>query len=216
MMDLPFADLAEKLLISFKFVKSLYEMDEITIEEVVYEMEKYQQDPIAFMKENIVKINPAIEDSLNEVNKVFLDIIENYKRVHVLKNTLKSISIQALKREQKVEAGLWDEFIIKFRDYDEFLNKCITLKIINSCLSEDLGETLISIQLILLEYIFIRYASYLQFSIIGDVIKSDIKDYVVVFSRIIENNAEAVLDYLYEKYNDEILELDYLSFLSAI
>ena len=101
MMDLPFADLAEKLLISFKFVKSLYDMDEITIEEVVYEMEKYQQDPIAFMKEN-------------------------------------------------------------------------------------------------------------------EVIKSDAKDYVVVFSRIIENNAEAVLDYLYEKYNDEILELAYLSFISAI
>lgn len=71
MMDLPFADLAEKLLISFKFVKSLYEMDEITIEEVVYEMEKYQQDPIAFMKENIVKINPAIEDSLkNRILKI--------------------------------------------------------------------------------------------------------------------------------------------------
>ena len=48
------------------------------------------------------------------------------------------------------------------------------------------------------------------------IIENIIKDYIVVFSRIIGNNSEAVLEFLLDIFEDEILDFHYISSLFLI
>ena len=74
---------------------------------------------------------------------------------------------------------------------------------------------ILSFQLIILEYLLVRYAVFLNYCINDEKIKNEeVKDYIVIFSRIIENNAEAVLEFLSDGFEDPILEMGYLCFIT--
>ena len=42
------------------------------------------------------------------------------------------------------------------------------------------------------------------------------KDYIVIFSRIIGNNSDAVIEFLLDIFESEILEFDYICSLTLI
>ena len=92
------------------------------------------------------------------------------------------------------------------------MENCIVSKVFSSCVKDDLEEMIISFEMIILEYLFIRHAIFLRYCInIKKYINiRDIKDYIVVFSRIIRNNYEAVMDFLLDIFESEILEFDYI------
>ena len=73
-----------------------------------------------------------------------------------------------------------------------------------------------SFELIILEYVLVRYAGFLKYCISenGIVDIKDIKDYIVAFSRIISNNSEAVIDFISEGFDNVILEMGYICFIS--
>ena len=90
------------------------------------------------------------------------------------------------------------------------MENCIVLKVFSSCVRDDLEEMIISFEIIIFEYLFIRHAIFLRYCInIKNYINIwDIKDYIVVFSRIIGNNSEVVIDFLLDIFESEILEID--------
>ena len=70
--------------------------------------------------------------------------------------------------------------------------------------------------MIILEYLLVRYAIFLKYSISRDnnISVDDIKDYIVCFSRVIGNNSESVIEFLQDGFGDPILEIGYLCFIS--
>ena len=107
------------------------------------------------------------------------------------------------------------EILELFKGYNNVIENCIVSKIFSNCINDDLEEMTISLEIIILEYLFIRYATFLKYCNGGknNINDEDIKDYIVIFSRIIGNNSDAVIEFLLDVFQSDILEFDYISYL---
>ncbi|MDU7884728.1 MAG: hypothetical protein E7J48_29620, partial [Klebsiella michiganensis] len=73
----------------------------------------------------------------------------------------------------------------------------------------------LSFQLIILEYLLVRYATFLKYCVNDKKIQSEeVKDHILIFSRIIGNNVEGILDFLNDGFEESILEMGYLCFIT--
>ena len=106
----------------------------------------------------------------------------------------------------------WENFKAIFREYDVLIENCIVSKVLSNCVSDDLEEMIISFEMIILEYLLIRHSIFLRYciNIKEEINIEDIKDYIVIFSRIIGNNSESVIEFLLDMFESEILEFDYI------
>ena len=123
----------------------------------------------------------------------------------------KEISIEKLFND-------WKDFKGLFKEYDKLIENCIVSKVFSSCVSDDLEEMIISFEMIILEYLFIRHAVFLRYcvNINKDINMQYVKDYIVIFSRIIGNNSDAVIEFLMDIFESEILEFDYICSLVLV
>lgn len=209
--------LEDKLIISFQMLSTILENEILEEDSLLEELEKYTnreyiQELIDIYHE--VKLN--INDSVEEINNLFLDITENYKEVSGLKILLRDISDFAENIKIGYLSDQWDDYKNLFEQYNVLIENCIVSKILSNCISDDIEEMIISFQMIILEYLLVRYAVFLKYSM--DQSKKinieDIKDYIMVFSRIIGNNSEAVTEFLEDGFGGEILEIGYLCFIT--
>ena len=199
--------LEHKLIVSFEILLSILQNENLNLER--YKDKEYIKDIVDMYK----GVNLNIEESINELNNLFLDITQNYKEVPVLQGVLNDI--YDLAQEVFIEdlSDGWEDFKDKFKEYNTLIQNCIVSKIFSSCVSSDKEEIIISFELIILEYLLIRYASFLKYIISEEISIQDIKDYIVVFSRVIGNNSEAVKEFIKEGFGDYILEVGYLCFI---
>ncbi|MDK0570349.1 flagellin lysine-N-methylase [Clostridium perfringens] len=209
--------LDERLLIGFDMLLNILEDESYTSEEILLEeLEKYSDNKyrkeVAYVY-NEIELNRV--DSLLEINSLFLDMVENYREVSNLKCILEEISNFAEEANIESLSEEWKEYKENFKEFHKLLEKCIVSKIYSNCISDDMEDMIISFQLIILEYLLTRYAVFLNYCINGEKIKNEeVKDYIVIFSRIIGNNAEAVLEFLSDGFEDPILEMGYLCFIT--
>ncbi|MDZ5252155.1 flagellin lysine-N-methylase [Clostridium sp. LIBA-8841] len=209
--------LEERLIIGFEMLLNILENEIYTNEEnLLEELEKYSDREYI---EEVINVYSEIElnktDSIEEINYLFLDIIQNYKEVSSFKCILEQISNFAENVEVKSLQNKWSTYKEKFKEYDKLIEKCIISKILSNCVSDDIEEMVLAFQMIILEYLLIRYALFLKYCINEEEINiEEVKDYIVAFSRIIGNNTEAVLDFLSDGFEDTILEIGYLCFIA--
>ncbi|WP_195989145.1 flagellin lysine-N-methylase [Clostridium sp. D53t1_180928_C8] len=206
-----------KLIICFQMLLTILENVHIQKRRLFTEIEKYKdKEYITELQEMYSKVNLNIDESIEELNNLFLDIVENYREVSGLESILEKISSFAEEIEIEYLCEQWDDYKGKFEKYNEFIENCIVSKVLASCNSNDIEEVVLSFEIIILEYLLIRYALFLKYCISeeeGLDIQS-IKDYVVVFSRVIGNNTEAVIEFINEGFSSEILEVGYICFIS--
>ncbi|XZI40625.1 flagellin lysine-N-methylase [Clostridium perfringens] len=209
--------LDERLLIGFDMLLNILEDESYTSEEILLEeLEKYSDNEyrkeVAYVY-NEIELNRV--DSLLEINSLFLDMVENYREVSNLKCILEDISNFAEGANMESLSAEWKEYKENFKEFNKLLEKCIVSKIYSNCISDDMEDMILSFQLIILECLLVRYAVFLNYCINGEKIKNEeVKDYIVIFSRIIGNNAEAVLEFLSDGFEDPILEMGYLCFIT--
>lgn len=209
--------LDERLLIGFDMLLNILEDESYTSEEILLkELEKYSDNEyrkeVAYVY-NEIELNRV--DSLLEINSLFLDMVENYREVSNLKCILEDISNFAEGANMESLSEEWKEYKENFKEFNKLLEKCIVSKIYSNCISDDMEDMILSFQLIILEYLLVRYAVFLNYCINDEKIKNEeVKDYIVIFSRIIGNNAEAVLEFLSDGFEDPILEMGYLCFIT--
>ncbi len=209
--------LDKKLILSFQMLLNILDNGEITEDVLLNEFERFEDNK--YLKElidiyNGIGINKY--ESIEEINNLFLDIIENYKDVSGLEVLLKDISHYAEEANLENLLCRWKSFKRKFEDYNILIKNCIIAKVLSSCISNDVEELALSLQMIILEYLLVRYAVFLKHSIREDksISIDDIKDYIVCFSRVIGNNSESVIEFLENGFGDPILEIGYLCFIS--
>lgn len=207
-----------KILIAYKMILNILNEEEITEESVLNELENYNN----IFLEEILMNNNDYNKSFRSINNLFLDMIENYKNVPVLKDSLNDISSIAMKiykgqvnPNELIEK--WNEFINLFDKEYKLIEKCIMAKILANCINEDIEEIAIGLELIILEYVLMRYSVFLKFLLgKGKKLVQDIKDYIVVFSRIIGNNSDAVIEFIEDQYGDILCTSEYLQKICMI
>ncbi len=212
--------LENKIILSYNILFNILDNDDLDYEALIELLDKYKSEN--YIKEELNKYkvyeNKDNIKDLKEINSLFIDIIENYRNVPLFKETLKDI--YKLAEEINIEKlfNNWKEFKILFKDYDNLMENCIVSKVLSSCISDDLEEIIISLEMIILEYLFIRHAVFLRYciNIEKEINTQDIKDYIVIFSRIIGNNSDAVMEFLIDTFEDDILDFNYICSLTIV
>ncbi|MDU7953856.1 MAG: flagellin lysine-N-methylase [Clostridium perfringens] len=209
--------LDERLLIGFDMLLNILEDESYTSEEsLLEELEKYSDNEyrkeVAYVY-NEIELNRV--DSLVEINSLFLDIVENYREVSNLKDILENLSNFAKEANMESLSEKWEDYKEKFKEFNGILEKCIISKIYSNCISDDMEDMTLSFQLIILEYLLVRYATFLKYCVNDKKIQSEeVKDHILIFSRIIGNNVEGILDFLNDGFEESILEMGYLCFIT--
>lgn len=209
-----------KLILSYDMLLNMLHRDDLTYEDLIDFLDNYKSTN--YIKEELNKYkdykNKDSIEYLKEINSLFIDMIENYRNVPIFKEALKDI--YKLVEEINIEKFVndWEGFKNLFKEYDNLIENCIVSKVLSNCVSDDLEEMIISFEMIILEYLLIRYAVFLRYTsnTKKDIDIQDVKDYIVIFSRIIGNNSEAVIEFLLDMYESEILEFDYICSLILI
>lgn len=209
--------LEDKLIISFQMLLTILENENFRKDSLLEELEKYKdKEYIRELIDLYHEIELNINDSVEEINYLFLDIIQNYKEVSILEILLKDISDFAEDIKIGSLSDKWHDYKSLFEQYNQLIENCIVSKILSSCVSDDIEEMTISFQMIILEYLLVRYAVFLKYCMNKnkEIDTQDIKDYIVAFSRIIGNNTEAVIEFFRDGFGEAILEIGYLCFIT--
>lgn len=209
--------LEDKLIISFEMLLTVLENENFRENSLLEELEKYKnREYIQKCIDMYQEIELNINDSVEEINYLFLDIIQNYKEVSILEVLLKDISEFAENIKIGSLSAKWQEYKSFFEQYNNLIENCIVSKILSSCVSNNIEEMTISFQMIILEYLLVRYAVFLKYCMNenNEINSEEIKDYIVAFSRIIGNNTEAVIEFFRDGFGEDVLEIGYLCFIA--
>jgi lysine-N-methylase len=210
--------LEDKLIISFEMLLTILKDENLSEDDSLLErLEKYNnREYIQECVDMYQKIEFKINDSVQEINNLFLDIIQNYKEVSILDVLLKDISDFAENIKIRSLSAKWHDYKSLFEGYNQLIENCIVAKILSSCVSNDIEDMAISFQMIILEYLLVRYAIFLKYCMNKnkELDVEDIKDYIVAFSRIIGNNNEAVIEFIRDGFGEDVLEIGYLCFIT--
>ena len=162
-------------------------------------------------------VNISKVEGLEELNNLFLDIVQEYRKIDIFETLLKDISIFSENIDIKDFSEKWSKYK-KIFEYtsNRVLENCIISKIYSSCALDDIEEMIIAYEMIIIEFLLIRYSVFLRY--IKDknnyLDMENIKEYIVAFSRIVGNNAEAMEEFFQDGFDDSILELGYLCFIT--
>ena len=212
--------LENKLILSYNILFNILNSDDLDYEALIEILDSYKSKE--YIKEEINNYisyeNKESKKSLEEINTLFIDIIENYRNVPLFKEALTDIYKFAEKNNTENILKFWKEFKDLFEEHDNLMENCIVSKVLSSLISDDLEEMIMSFEIIILEYLFIRHAVFLNYSINEkkEISIEALKDCIVIFSRIIGNNSEAVMEFLLDIFESEILEFDYIYSLTLV
>lgn len=211
-------NIEEKLMISYGMLLKILDSDDLSYEDLIELLDNYKLK--SYIKDEVNKKseykNIEITESLGVLNLLFTDIIENYRNVSIFEDDLKDIYKFAKGVNKKSIVIEWKSFKKMFNDYEALNENFIASKILSNCINEDIEEMIISFEMIILEYLLSRYAVFLRYCVNreGSINLEWIQNYTVIFSRIIGNNSDSVIEFLLDRFENEILELDYLCFLT--
>jgi len=155
------------------------------------------------------------EDSCTEINELFIDIVLNYKKVKSFGDYLKDISFLAEDDEIGRNHITWNDFKMVFTQYEKLIENCMVSKIFANCISDDINELIKSFQVVITEYVMVKYSAYLKW-LIDDkkgINYNDIQNYIVVYSRIIGHNADGIIEFWKDNFDEAVWEFGYMFLL---
>jgi lysine-N-methylase len=158
------ATLKDRLLLIFFMLLELKDEPVITKEI----LSKYEEERNLESTAGIWGGIPVDEgDSCMETNELFLDMVCNYRKEKGYLEYLKEISKTAEALDVPNSLAEWKEYKAAFGRYDLLMENCMVSKIFANCISDDLDEIMVSFQIMITEYVLIRYSSFLKRSLTG-------------------------------------------------
>jgi lysine-N-methylase len=138
---------------------------------------------------------------------LFIDIVQNYKEVKNFRNYLKDISELAEDLDTKSIHTQWNDFKVVFGQYEKLMENCIVSQIFANCISEDIDELIMSFQLLITEYVMVEYSAFLNIK--KEMDYNVIRDYIVIYSRIIGYNADGIKEFWEESFDEAVWDFGY-------
>jgi len=160
-------------------------------------------------------------DSCLETNELFLDIIQNYRKEKQFSDYLKNIAELAEDLDVEKYHTCWENFEAAFGQYETLLENCLVTKIFANGISEDIDETILSFQILVTEYLMVRYSVFLQW-LINEIQQANtkkeidytvIRDNIVIYSRIIGYNSDGIREFWEESFDEAVWEFGYMLLL---
>lgn len=197
---------------------------------------KYQEeDELLSLSRLWEGVTYEAEDSLFETNELFLDIVCNYRSEKHYKSYLNDIAGFAesfvITKNKAISEKLrtkWNEFLPFFKQYEQLIENCLVSKIFSNCICDDLDDMIMQYQIIITEFVMIRYSAFLyqmmkenndskysgqQYNRSKELDYDKIKDFIVIYSRIIENNADGMREFWEESFDGAEWDFGYLLLL---
>jgi len=164
-------------------------------------------------KENWDNIN--FDESLMELNELFLDMVENYKKVKNFNQYLNDISDMAEFMDLEVCRGEWEFFKAEFAQQELLMENCMVSKIFGNCISDDIDDMIMSYQMVITECIMVKYSVFLKWLMNekGSIKYNDIRNYLVIYTRIIGYNIDGIIEFWEDSFDDAIWDLNYMLLL---
>jgi lysine-N-methylase len=149
--------------------------------------------------------------SYQEKKELFIDIVQNYKEVKNFSCYLKDISLIAEDLDTKSIHIQWNDFKGTFLQQEKLLENCFVSKIFTNCIKADIDDMIMSFQLLVTEYVMVEYSCFLH----GDeeVNYNIIRDYIVIYTRIIEYNADGIKEFWEEGFDEAVWNFGYMLLL---
>jgi lysine-N-methylase len=217
--------LKDKILFVFQMLLSLKDKTVITKEILNQYLDESYYNAISKTFHEI-KVNPG--DTITENNELFLDIVYNYKREKQYQNILNDISELGEKLGESLYGESGEEFLAKIKEvniyekrgefelvfstYEKLMEQCMISKIFSNCISDDMDEIIFSYQIIITEFLMVKHSAFLKWVKEG-LNYNNIRDYIVIFSRIIGYNSEGMKEFWEESFDDAIWDYGYLFML---
>lgn len=202
--------LEDRLLLCFHMLLSLLREKDKT-DEIIHD---YQKDQMLVSVACLWKgVKPDPEDVLLETNELFLDITDNYKEEMNYREFLQDITELAETLESETHLPLWEEFQTVFGRYEKLIENCLVSKVFAYCVSNDVDELLMSYQLVITEYVMIRYSAFLHWTAEKELDYYKLRDDIVIFSRIIGYNTEGIREFWEDSFDEAVWELGYMLLL---
>ncbi|MDF2945113.1 MAG: hypothetical protein K0S01_3971 [Herbinix sp.] len=205
----PFRD---KILLSFHILLSL-KKELIITNEII---NKYEDDESLISLISIWnEIEIDYEDSCQEKNELFLDIGQNYRKEKNFSKYLIDLSEYAENLDIENTQAQWDKFKVEFKQYEKLFENCIVSKVFANCCSDDIDELVMSFQEIITEYVMVEHTSFLKWLMDKqkEINYCDIRDYIVIYSRIIGYNAEGIKEFWEDSFDDAVWDFGYMLLL---
>lgn len=176
------------------------------------------------LSETIDQMNFSFIDSFIEVNELFLDLIENYRKEGRYDSYLTPLANESEKwTNEKSVITLkekWTDYRTNLREYDTLIRNCLAAEIFTNMLLPDseLEDMIIMTQWIGMEYSVIRHAIFLYcLSHETTTISYEtVRDTIVLFSRIMGYDQEDIYDYLENSFQELIWDWGYFALVVGI
>ena len=205
-----------KILIAYDMLLTALENNDNSDEIILELLEKYScKSYIDDLYRAISEDEIDLYDSLDEINSLFLDIIANYKEVPSFKKKLEDIYDFAQGVSIDELYSNWNEYNDDFKQNDLLIENIIVSEIYSNCSCDSIEELVISFQLVILEYILIKYANFISVKLSkeNEINLEKLKEFIVCFYRIIGNNKEAVIEFIYEGFESEVFGIEYANLI---
>lgn len=168
----------------------------------------------------ITAMSTDVLNTFEEVNELFLDIVENYREQGIYKEYLEEISQIA----NEISGGFDEEEIVKkynnyqkeIGQYNELLKKYLISELFSDGIvhDSDVVELTIMFQWIAIEYVIIKHAVFLKTTYNNKSVDfSDISDYMVIISRMMGYNKEDIYEYMEACFENVIWSWGYMALI---
>lgn len=187
------------------------------------------------LSETIDGIEQTLQYSIEERNELFLDLAENYRREGLYEKYLEPVAQLA---EQLSEQGIdeevvkeWQEFEVQFLKYQPLMRRFLLTELYADSLKPEgnLEEMVVQVQWIAMEYATIRHAVFLHWllsqgegsfceegistSCRRGIYYEDVRDYMVVVSRMTGYEEDDIYEYLENSFEHIIWDWGYFELI---
>lgn len=202
--------LKDRLLLGLILLSECAKNDIITKEAVEnYGDEQYLASLLRLWREE----EPNTIDACLEQNELFLDITENYRKEEYYRSYLEPLASYAEALDVRDMVKEYQTLESAFSAYDSLVGRCLQIKVFSECISDEADDLLYAYQRIILEYTMLRYSVYLIALMRGSFDYEDIRNYIVIYSRIIGNNPEGIREFFQESFDEGIWDPWYFMLL---
>lgn len=208
------------LMTGFFLLTELLEMEEISEDNLKQYRDKSVLEQLS---REIDNMEFSSFNSFCERNELFLDLAQNYRYERLYTGYLEKIGLLAEKLEndyqkEEIKKELRD-FQSQLEKYEHlFRNYLVSELFTNSLIpNSDFYDMMIMFQWIAMEYVMIKHAIFLEWKSKGkhDLTYTEIRDYMVIISRMTGYDQEDVEEYLENCFENPIWEWGYFALLSG-
>lgn len=181
----------------------------------------FHKETFQALADSISQMKYSFMDQFYERNELFLDIVENYRKEKLYARYLDEIAKKAEQLSAKLNQSDVKKQKLAFQEsrkpYEHLLRNYLAAEIFNNSIHQesDVESFIMMFQWIVLEYVTMRHAMFLWWLVSNSkqLPYEIVRDYMVVFSRMMGYEEKDIYEYLTNSYPDVIWDWGYLALI---